>query len=300
MILGETEYTSYRSNDGKAISAERIADLTSEELENKNIIGKRIDESETEKDGDFFVLKNDRKIRVDARSFKMSKSRGNVINPDDIILKYGADALRLYEMFMGPLEAMKPWSMTGVEGVSRFLNRLWRLLTEEYSDKLSAKVKDTSADKEQLRELHRAIKKVSEDIENMRFNTAISAMMIFVNEAYKWETLPVNVLKDFLIILNPFAPHIAEELWEMIGLSDTIAKQSWPAFDENLLQVDEVEWVLQINGKIRDKMLASKSISRDDMEKQALAYGRIPGLINDLTVRKVIVVPGKLVNIVAN
>jgi len=300
MILGETEYTMYTTKEGKALSARDVADMTSEKMEQKGIISKRISETDTEKDGDFFVLKNNKSIRVDARSFKMSKSRGNVINPDDIIHKYGADALRLYEMFMGPLEAIKPWSMTGVEGVSRFLNRLWRLLIDEDNGNILDKIQDISADKEQLRELHKAIKKVTEDIENLRFNTAISAMMILVNEAYKWEILPKYVIREFLIILNPFAPHISEEIWQKLGLPDTIAEQTWPEFDESLLQVDEVEWVLQINGKIRDKMITSKDISREEMEKKSLEYGRIPELIDGLTVRKVIVVPGKLVNIVAN
>lgn len=300
MILGETEYTVYKTKDGTLISAQQVMDLAPEEIEEKGISSKRIDEADTEKDGDFFVLKNNKNIRVDARSFKMSKSRGNVINPDDIIKAHGADSLRLYEMFMGPLDAMKPWSMTGVEGVSRFLNRLWRLMIDEEPNTVLEKVQDIGADKDQMRELHKAIKKVTEDIENFRFNTAISAMMIFVNEANKWDILPKEILKDFLIILNPFAPHIAEELWQKLGFPKTIAVQCWPEYDESLLQVDEVEWVLQINGKIRDKMMANKDISREDMEKQSLQYGRIPDLIAGKTVRKVIVVPGKLVNIVAN
>jgi len=299
MILGETEYTLYKNNKSEPVSSEKLSGMTSDELLAQEITHQQISENEISKSGDFFVLKDNPQIRVDARSFKMSKSRGNVINPDDIINSYGADSLRLYEMFMGPLEAMKPWSMTGVEGVNRFLNRLWRLLLDESGGVLQ-KINDNSPDKLQLRVLHTAIKKVTEDIEAMRFNTAISAMMIFINEAYKWETIPKEIISPFLILLNPFAPHISEELWQIIGCADTIADQNWPAFNEQLLQVDQVEWVIQINGKIREKLIAGKNISKDDIEKKALSFGRIPELVIGKTIRKVIVVPGKLVNIVAN
>ncbi len=301
MILGETEYTVYKKKDGRYVSFDYVSTLSPEELENQGIQAERIDESLIVKSGDFFVLAEDKNIRVDARSFKMSKSRGNVINPDDIIRQYGADALRMYEMFMGPLEAMKPWSMSGVEGISRFLNRLWRLFIDEDTDTLSSKIrKEIRADAGQLRVLHQTIKKITEDIENLRFNTAISAMMIFVNEANKWPELPLDVMKTFLILVNPFAPHISEEIWQRLNLEDILARQHWPQYNPQLLEVDEVEWVIQINGKIREKIKASKKIPRETMEQMARQQGRIPSLLAGKTIRKIIVVPGKLVNIVAN
>ncbi len=300
MILGETEYTVFSDKNGGPISAEQASDLSAEEMEAKGIVSRKISEEETEKSGDFFILKDHPAIRVDARAHKMSKSRGNVINPDEIIGNYGADTLRLYEMFMGPLEAIKPWSMNGVEGVYRFLSRVWRLFIEDRSEKLNSHIVEKKPDKEQLSELHKAIKKITEDIENLRFNTAISAMMIFVNEAYKWPEIPKSVLHDFLVIVNPFAPHLTEELWQRLGFEQTIAAQNWPVYDEKYLQVDETEWVIQINGKIREKMMASVQLEKEDAEKMAKNFGRMPELLEGKTVRKVIVVPGKLVNIVAN
>lgn len=298
MILGETEYTLYEGKDGKPISSETLSSLSGDDLEKRGIVIKRLDEENISKTGDNFTLKNNPSIRVDARSFKMSKSRGNVINPDDIINKYGADSLRLYEMFMGPLEAVKPWSMTGVEGVNRFLNRIWRLLVSE-DGSVNGQVADIIPCKEQLHELHKVIKKVSEDIESMRFNTAISAMMIFINEAYRWESIPISLLKDFLKLINPFTPHIAEELWFILNFDVEINFQEWPKYEEQYLQVDEIELVIQINGKIREKMNVAISTSKEDLELLAKEYGRIPDLLAGLIIKKVIVVPGKLVNIVA-
>ncbi len=298
MILGETEFTLYKDKDSKPVSAEKYNSLTNNELNSMEVTSQQMSEAEITKVGDYFVLKDNPQIRVDARSFKMSKSRGNVINPDDIIANYGADSLRLYEMFMGPLEAIKPWSMTGVEGVNRFLNRIWRLVIDEESGALLQKVSDLEPTKEQLRELHKAIKKVTEDIESMRFNTAISAMMIFINEAYKWDYIPKEILRSFFILLNPFSPHISEELWQKLEQKDMIAEQTWPEYNEQYLQVDQVEWVIQINGKIREKMIAAKNTPREEIEKSVISYGRIPVLIADKTIRKIIVVPGKLINIV--
>lgn len=298
MILGETEYTLYKNEYSEPVTAEKYSGLTLDELESHKITTQQIPETEISKSGNHFVLKDNPNIRVDARSFKMSKSRGNVINPDDIITNYGADSLRLYEMFMGPLEAIKPWSMTGVEGVNRFLNRVWRLLFNEESGEVLLKINDQSPNTHQLRVLHTAIKKVTEDIESLHFNTAISAMMIFINEAYKWENISKEVLRPFLILLNPFAPHISEELWQKLEFSGTVTDQRWPVFDEQFLQVDKVEWVIQINGKIREKIMADKNTSKSEMEKTAINFGRIPELIKGKTIHKIIVVPGRLVNIV--
>ncbi|RMH66529.1 MAG: leucine--tRNA ligase [Calditrichaeota bacterium] len=303
MILGETEYTAYKDAQDNWLSFDKVSALSAKEMEEQGIKRIRLDEHQVTKSGDHFVLTEDNSIRVDARSFKMSKSRGNVINPDDIIKQYGADALRMYEMFMGPLEAMKPWSMTGVEGINRFLNRVWRLFIDENTQSVHAHISgDIQANNDQLRVLHQTIKKVSEDIENLRFNTAISAMMIFVNEANKWQRIPVGVLNEFLILMNPFAPHITEELWQRLnGASKgTIADQHWPVFEARYIEINEIEWVIQINGKIREKIKAPKNMERTAIEKLARESGRMPELLTGKTIRKIIVVPGKLVNIVVS
>jgi leucyl-tRNA synthetase len=239
---------------------------------------------------------------------KMSKSRGNIVNPDDVIDQYGADAFRCYEMFMGPLEQMKPWSMRGVEGVSRFLARVWRLfMTENQGGDwvLSERIKEVDPDKAQQKMTHATIKKVTEDIESFSFNTAISQMMIFVNAFTGAETIPLTSMCSFLVLLSPFAPHIASELWEQLnakfaGVRGDITKQSWPAYDETLLVEDEVEVVLQINGRVRDRMKMLVSATDEEMKVAALANAKIQDRIAGKTVRNVIVVPKKLVNIVAD
>jgi leucyl-tRNA synthetase len=238
---------------------------------------------------------------------KMSKSRGNIVNPDDVIDQHGADAFRCYEMFMGPLEQMKPWSMRGVEGVARFLARVWRLLMTENQAgewELSSKIKPADPSKAQQKVLHATIKKVTKDIESFSFNTAISQMMIFVNAFTKVEIIPLSAMRPFLILLNPFAPHIASELWETLNrrFSDQrgdITEQSWPAYNERLLAEDEVEIVIQLNGKLRDRMKMSVLATEEELRTAALASPKIQDRIAGKTVRNVIVVPRKLVNIVA-
>ncbi len=237
---------------------------------------------------------------------KMSKSRGNIVNPDDVIDQHGADAFRCYEMFMGPLEQMKPWSMRGVEGVARFLARVWRLLMTENQAgewELSSKIKPADPSKAQQKVLHASIKKVTEDIESFSFNTAISQMMIFVNAFTNVEIIPLSAMRPFLILLNPFAPHIASELWETLNrrFSDQrgdITEQSWPAYDERLLAEDEVEIVIQLNGKLRDRMKMSVLATEEELRTAALSSPKIQDRITGKTVRNVIVVPKKLVNIV--
>jgi leucyl-tRNA synthetase len=239
---------------------------------------------------------------------KMSKSRGNIVNPDDVIDQYGADAFRCYEMFMGPLEQMKPWSMRGVEGVSRFLARVWRLfMTENQGGDwvLSGKIKQIDADKAQQKVTHATIKKVTEDIESLSFNTAISQMMIFVNAFTGAETIPLSSIRPFLVLLSPFAPHIASELWEKLSAAFTdacgdITEQAWPTYDERLLVEDEVEIVLQINGKVRDRMKMSIFATDEEVKTAALSKPGIQDRIADKAVRKVVVVPKKLVNIVVD
>ena len=237
---------------------------------------------------------------------KMSKSRGNIVNPDDVIDQYGADAFRCYEMFMGPLEQMKPWSMRGVEGVARFLARVWRLfMTENQAGEweLSAKLKDVDPDRAQQKVTHATIKKVTGDIESLSFNTAISQMMIFVNAFTNAEMIPLSAMRSFLILLDPFAPHIASELWERLNAKFTdahgdITEQPWPRYDERLLAEQEIEIVIQINGKLRDRMKMPVLATEEELRVAALSNQKIQDRIAGKTVRNVIVVPRKLVNIV--
>ena len=239
---------------------------------------------------------------------KMSKSRGNIVNPDDVIDQYGADAFRCYEMFMGPLEQMKPWSMRGVEGVARFLARVWRLLMTENQAgawELSGKVKNVEPDKAQQKMLHATIKKVTQDIESFSFNTAISQMMIFVNAFTNIEMIPLSAMRTFLILLNPFAPHIASELSERLNakfadMRGDITEHAWPSYDEQLLVEDEVEIVIQVNGKVRDRMKMPVDASREDVEQAALARPKVQSVVGDALTPylKVIVVPNKVANVV--
>ncbi|SDK09321.1 leucine--tRNA ligase [Sediminibacillus albus] len=230
---------------------------------------------------------------------KMSKSKGNVVNPDEIVASHGADTLRLYEMFMGPLDAAVAWSTNGLDGARRFLDRVWRLFVTD-EGMASEKIVDGSTDNSLEKSYHETVKKVTENFEALRFNTGISQMMVFINDAYKAEEIPKTFAEGFIKILSPVAPHIAEELWETLGHNQTLAYQSWPAFDEAKLIENEVEVAIQVMGKVRAKMMVPKDTSKDDLEKQALELESIQDWLEGKTVRKVIAVPGKLVNIVAN
>jgi leucyl-tRNA synthetase len=228
---------------------------------------------------------------------KMSKSKGNVVNPDDIVESHGADTLRLYEMFMGPLEASIAWSTTGLDGSRRFLDRIWRLFVEE-NGQLNPKIQDGEEASNLEKVYHQTVKKVTEDYEGIRFNTAISQLMVFINESYKATVLPKNYMEGFVKLIAPIAPHLAEELWEKLGHSGTVSYEAWPAFDEAKLVDDEVEIVVQVNGKVKAKLMVANDATKEALEQ--IAMEEIKDQIEGKTVRKVIAVPGKLVNIVAN
>ena len=229
---------------------------------------------------------------------KMSKSRGNVVNPDDVVAKYGADTLRLYEMFMGPLDASIAWSENGLEGSRKFLDRVWRLIVDE-NNKMRDRI-TTLNDGKLDKVYHQTVKKVTEDYENLHFNTAISQLMVFVNEAYKVDALPYEYIEGFVQLLAPIAPHMGEELWAILGNEEGISYAAWPTYDESALVEDEIEVVFQINGKVRGKANVSRDLPKDELEKIAINNETIKENIAGKTVRKVIVVPNKLVNIVAN
>lgn len=230
-------------------------------------------------------------------SRKMSKSRGNVVNPDDVVKEHGADAMRLFEMFMGPLEEMKPWNMRGVEGVSRFLNRVWRLYVDEEGG-LNPALKVGPAAGEIETAFHATVKKVGEDIEALRFNTAIAQMMIFVNEVTKTDQRPRQFLEPFVILLGPFAPHIAEELWEKLGHGASLAYEPWPVYDPAKLQQSTIEVVVQVNGKLRSKLEVPVDMAESEIEKLSLSDETVRKHTDGKSVVRVIVVKKRLVNIV--
>jgi len=231
---------------------------------------------------------------------KMSKSRGNVINPDKVVTDYGADSMRLYEMFMGPLEAVKPWNMQGVEGVHRFLQKTWKMIVNEDSNQISDAVKQTQADEDTLRLLNQTIKKVGDDIENFRFNTAISAMMIFVNHLSKQHVRPKDVVDKFILILAPFAPHIAEELWSRLGHDNSLAFESWPEYDPELIKEKEVELAVQIKGKIKDRIVVSADADEQQIKQKALSSERVIAAMAGKEPKKIIVIKSRLVNIIVD
>ena len=305
MILGDVEFTGYRDSNEQWICASLIKENDEKkptiESTGEVVQAVKLEPDQAEKNGENFVLKSNPEISVDSRAYKMSKSRGNVVNPDVIVAEYGADALRLYEMFMGPLEQSKPWSMAGVNGVRSFLDRVWRMIVEGKSEdlELNATVGDHEPTDEQTRTLHKTIKKVTQDIETLSFNTAISRMMEFVNFFTKQKQRPQPLMEQFVLLLSPFAPHITEELWKLLGHNESLAYEPWPQFDESLTVDAANEVPIQIKGKIKSKIMVPSGTSKDDLEKLALADEKIVEALDGLTVRKVIVVPDKLVNIVA-
>ncbi len=330
MILGEAELTAYQKGSGKGQGTSDKAEEadsslalnpqpstlndfvtikdTIESPDGEGRIHKdtkepltlvKLTAEQVEKSGSNLVLKGT-DIVVESRSYKMSKSRGNVINPDDVVKEYGADSLRLYEMFMGPLEQVKPWSMSGVEGVSRFLGRTWRMFVDERADEvaLHPAIQDITPTDDQLRTLHKTIKAVTEDIEKLSFNTAISRMMEFCNEFGTLEPRPRAVLAPFVQLLSPFAPHIAEELWELLGHRDSLSYAPWPTWDEQHLVESEIEIPIQINGKLRAKIMVPAGADAVTLQTLAAAHANIAPQLAGKQIVKVVAVPGRMVNFV--
>ena len=228
---------------------------------------------------------------------KMSKSRGNVVNPDEIVAQFGADSLRLYEMFMGPLEKVKPWQTNGVDGVFRFLNRVWNMIIDR-EDKLDSSIQEILASEEDKKLLHRSIKKISEDLETMHLNTAISEMMIFVNQFSKNKVKPLEIVRDFILILSPFAPHLAEELWQMIGEKESLAYHPWPTYDKKYLIQENYILPVQINGKMRFQLEVQQGENQESLLKKIKQEEKLEKYLKGKEIKKVIFVPNKIVNLV--
>ncbi len=320
MILGEVETTAFRRID--PLTGERFGFVSSEHAveadggdstaddgavlrathmdarDGAPLVAERVPEADVEKRPDGVVLREHPDVRVVSRAHKMSKSRGNVVNPDDIVAEYGADSLRLYEMFMGPLEQTKPWNTRSVDGVHRFLARAYRLLIDPDTQELHPRVVDAEPSTDVLRTLHPTIRRVTDDIEALRFNTAIAAMMEFVNAANKWEHVPRSAAESFVLLLAPFAPHLAEQLWHALGHDASLTYASWPEAEDRYLVAETVEVGVQVNGKIRGRITLPAEADREAALTAARAEPNVARYLDGATVRKEIVVPGRLVNFV--
>ena len=280
MILGEVEYSARVDDAGAFVEGNKTSGAQTV----------KVNADEVTKKGDGFVLTANPKVKISARAHKMSKSRGNVVNPDDIVGAYGADSLRLYEMFMGPLRETKVWQTKGVEGCFRFLARTYRLLD---------KVTDEKPDEEGLRALHKCIAKVTEETEQMRFNTAISAMMELTNACTKMDAVSREILEPFALMLSPYAPHLSEEMWERLGHSGSNSQAAWPEADESLLVEDTVDIGVQVNGKMRGTISVSLETTQDEAMEAALSQESAKKFTEGVDIKKIIYVPGKILNIVA-
>jgi leucyl-tRNA synthetase len=310
LILGEAEYHVFARADSSLISAADVLEITEEATSEgvrmigrdrksgQPLAGRRIGEELVEKTNDGYVLKSDRSIRVDVRSFKMSKSRGNVVNPDKIVAQYGADAFRLYEMYMGPLEAQKPWSTRDIVGMSRFLSGVYRnLIGDEESGKKAAIV-DGKIPDELDRQMHRTIKKVGEDIDSLRFNTAIAELIKLNNQMTGLQSVPRELAHNFTLLLSPFAPHLAEELWSRLGNTPSLGRHPWPEYDRAKLADAMMEIPVQVNGKLRGTISVPADAGKDDILSAARDAGQVKPWIDGKNLLKQIYVEKKLVNFV--
>ena len=317
MILGETEFTAYQDASGQwvekrgqnyfsdpaAVDSSPAGTRESSAAKNSSdpfFRPVKLSAGDVQKQGEVFVLKADPRVRVDSRAYKMSKSRGNVVNPDQVVADCGADSLRLYEMFMGPLEAVKPWSMEGVSGVRGFLDRFWRMIVDDRAEsmRLNAAVQDAEPTPAQNRVLHKTIQAVTRDIGQLSFNTAIARMMEATNFFLKEDVRPRSIMERLTLVLSPFAPHIAEELWELLGHDRTLAYEPWPQLDEALIKEDTIEIPVQVGGKLRAVIQVPARADRGVLEETARAHPKIADMLSGKTVQKVIVVPGRMVNFV--
>ena len=297
LILGAPEHRAFINSTGELVSAEFVQE-EKDKRTGEALTSKKIEDDKVFKQGEYFVMKDNPALRLDTRVLKMSKSRGNVISPDDIIKDYGADSLRLYEMFLGPLEANKPWSTKGIEGISRFLKRIWRELIDDEGN-LNAKVKyQDEEDPETEKLLQETIKKVSEDIEALRMNTAISQLMILLNQLQKAEFFTKRTAKILVQLLAPFAPHLGEELWARLGGKSSLVNAPWPKYNESKIVQDTQILPVQINGKVRGELVVAKDISKEDVFAWAKSDERVKSFINRKAVVKEIYVPGRIVNFV--
>ncbi len=291
LILGEVEYTAYQAEGGRWLSPDQVTEDDDGKLtcEGAPVTLVKLSPDQTVKKGGRFVLADGSDAVVDARAHKMSKSRGNVVNPDDIIHRHGADALRVFEMFMGPLEAVKPWATDGVIGVKRFLDRAWNVCVG---------AEDAELDEESRRLLHKTIQKVGADIEGLRLNTAISAMMILVNRLAELKTVPKSAARTLALLLSPFAPHLGEELWERLGGTTSLAYEPWPTFDPALVVDDVIDIPVQVNGKLRGRIRLERDASEERVRALVAAEESVRPFLAGKTEKKFLYVPGKIVNFV--
>jgi leucyl-tRNA synthetase len=309
VITGEMEFHVFENAEGVPVSTTDLRDMSEEATAQKPImvgfhhqsrercIGRRIGEEEVERRGNEYVLKKNPAIKVDARSFKMSKSRGNVVNPDDIVRDYGADTFRLYEMYMGPLEAQKPWNTRDIVGMSRFLNSLWRNLVGE-DEKL--KIADEEIPDVLDRQMHRTIKKVGDDIAALRFNTAIAELIKLNNEITGMRSVPRELAENLILMLSPFAPHLAEELWARLGHTKSLARRPWPDYEPGKLIESTIELPVQVNGKVRDKITVAADADEESILSAAQQAPGVQQWVAGKQVKKRLYVPKRLVNLVVS
>ena len=310
LILGEMEYHAFKDGTGKYITLSDVKDIDEEATSDGTraianhkstgdiLIGHRVDEDHIQKTGDGYTLKSDPGIKVDARSFKMSKSRGNVVNPDTIVADYGADTFRLYEMYLGPLEQQKPWNTRDIVGMSRFLNSVHRNLIGE--EGAPSRIHVIPIPETLDRQMHRTIRKVGEDISALRFNTAIAELIKLNNELIHVKEIPRDLAENFTLMLAPFAPHLAEEIWLHLGHHKSLARRPWPIFDPNKLIESTMELPIQVNGKLRGTITVDISATETDVLEKAAAADKVVPWLTGKTIRKQLYVPKKLVNFVVS
>ena len=310
LILGEMEYHVFETATGTPVSLTEVRDLDEEASESgvtmiaydrksgTKLTGRRVAEEDVEKTSDGYVLRGNPAIRVDARSSKMSKSRGNVVNPDDIVADYGADAFRLYEMYLGPLESQKPWNTRDIVGMSRFLRGVWRNIVGDDQAATGSRAVKGPIPEALDRQMHRVIKKVAEDIDALRFNTAIAELIKLNNELTGLDVLPREIAENLTLMLAPFAPHIAEEIWERLGHHKTLARRPWPTYDPAKLTESTMELPVQVNGKLRDRITVPADAEEIAILTMAENAEKVRPWMEGKTIRKKLYVPKKLVNFV--